>query len=70
MSSPRKKKFKVGAAPSQTHRRACQYCDELVLVKNYPRHLTRVKFADTFKRIQYENTLREHFSKIATKMIH
>ena len=31
---------------------------------------TRVKFADTFKRIQYENTLREHFSKIATKMIH
>ena len=38
MTSPRKKKLKIGA-PSHTHKRGCLYCDEKVLVKNYPRHL-------------------------------
>ena len=36
--SPPRKKVKIGP-PSATHYRGCRFCDEIVLVKNYPRHL-------------------------------
>ena len=31
-----------GSAPSQSNRIKCKYCEEEVVVKNYPRHLKTV----------------------------